>query len=126
MATSENTPETVNKEALSKRIRELQLEKFTDEKEVSKRLSLFTSTHSSVLSEDDVNFVTLFVESYAPHKKEIADLTTKLNNSTKKNEVLAKLCRTLEEQKKKLLAWKEQMWEHLDSSIHEVKSKIAL
>jgi len=118
--------EQASKEALSKRIRELQLEKFADASEVTKRLKTFIKSHSAILSEDDVNFVTLFVESYSPNKKEIAQLSTELSNLKKKKEVLGNYCRTLEEQKKKLLTWKEQMKEQVDNSLNDVKSRIAL
>jgi len=126
MASSDATPLKGNKDALSKRIRELQLEKFADAEVVQKRLQTFISTHSAAFSEDDVNFVTLFVESFAPHKQEISQLTTALAASKKKHKVLGNYCRTLEEQKKKLLTWKEQMKEQIDNSLTDVKSRIAL
>jgi len=110
------------KHALKDRIRQLEFEKYADEGEVQTRLKTFIDTHSANLSQDDINFVTLFVESYSPHKKEITKLSTEVQKSAKKLEVVGKYCRTLETQNNSLKSWKEQV----DTSVTEVKSKIAL
>lgn len=115
-------PELQN--ALSDRIRQLELEKLSNPEYVDKRLNEFQDKHA--FSEEDFEFVKTLAEGWCTHVKEIEALKADVQRKTRKEERLGQLCRTLQEKNKQQVSWREEMQGQLDKSLKEVMSKISL